>query len=392
MSSWRAGPAWTGLTVLVVLAACSKPPGKAAPALRTLTVIQPETQSVQEYDDFPGRVAALEHVEVKARVTGFLVKVHFQDGEEVRQGDLLYTIDSRESDAELEAAAAALQRAQAQAAQARSDHARSQQLGLQRVIATQETERQATSVLAAEAAVRVAQARLDKAKLYRDWTEIRAPISGQISRAKVTEGNLVTMGEALTSIVSQDPVCVYFDVPERVVLRWDTISKEVAATGQVSRAKASISVLDEEGFPREGRVDFADNKLGSGTGALSMRAVVSNKDRSLRVGLFARVRVTLDQSRETLLLPARVVGILRGRRFVYVVNHENTVEYREVSTGQVFDGKLAIVDGLKRDDRVVTEGLQSLRPGQAVRPEPSVREEQRSSARGVPVERRPAES
>ena len=299
---------------------------------------QPETQSVREYDDFPGRVAALEHVEVKARVTGFLAKVHFQDGQEVRQGDLLYTIDSRESDAELEAAAAALQRAQAQAAQARSDHARSQQLGLQRVIATQETERQATSVLAAEAGVRVAEARLDKAKLYRDWTEIRAPISGQISRAKVTEGNLVTMGEALTSIVSQDPVCVYFDVPERVVLRWDTISKEVAKTGQVSRAKASISVLDEEGFPREGRVDFADNKLGSGTGALSMRAVVSNEDRSLRVGLFARVRVTLDQSRETLLLPARVVGILRGRRFVYVVNHENTVEYREVSTGQVFDG------------------------------------------------------
>jgi RND family efflux transporter MFP subunit len=354
--------------------------------------MQPETQSVQHYDDFSGRVAALEHVEVKSRVTGFLVKVHYQDGEEVRQGDLLYTIDSRESEAELEAAAAAFQRTQAQAVQARSDHARSRQLGRQRVITTQETEKQATSVLAAEAALRAAQARLDKAKLYHDWTEIRAPISGQVSRAKVTEGNLVTMGEALTSIVSQDPVCVYFDVPERVVLRWDAISKEVAATGLVPRAKAAIGVLDEEGFPREGRVDFADNKLGSGTGALSMRAVVSNKDRSLRVGLFARVRVTLDQSRETLLLPERVVGILRGRRFVYVINHENTVEYREVSTGQVFDGKLAIVDGLKRDDRVVTEGLQSLRPGQAVRPEPSVREEQRSSARSVPVARRPAES
>src|SRR5512145_2081442 len=158
MSSWRAGPAWTGLTVLVVLAACGKPPGKAAPALRTLTVIQPETQSVQEYDDFCGRVAALKHVEVKARVTGLLVKVHFRGGEEVRQGDLLYTIDSRESQAGLEAAAAALQRAQAQEAQARSDHTRSRQLGLRLVITTQETEKQATSVLAAEAAVGAAQA------------------------------------------------------------------------------------------------------------------------------------------------------------------------------------------------------------------------------------------
>jgi membrane fusion protein, multidrug efflux system len=354
---------------VLVLAGCGKPEQKAALKSPKVTVTVPEERAVLEYEDLPGRVAAIEDVEVKARVTGFLKKVHFQEGNEVSQGDLLYTIDPREYQADLDSSAAALQQAQAQMAQEKSDFARSKQLSTQRVIATQEAEKQGTAVLAAEAAVRAAQARLDRAKLDLEWTEIRAPISGKISRTGVTEGNLVANGNTLSTIVSQDPVYVYFDAPERVVLRWDKVSSERAAGGLTTRAKAFVGLLNEEGFPREGRVDFSDNELSPGTGTLRMRAVVPNDDRRLRVGMFARVRLTLDQPRETLLVPERAVGIDQGQRFVYVVNDDNKVEYRKVSTGQIFEGKLAILEGIKPQDRVVTEGLQLLKPGQTVQPE-----------------------
>ena len=168
--------------VWLALAGCGKPPPQAAPKPIPVTVAAPEERAVLEYEDLPGRVAAIENVEVKARVTGFLNKVHFQEGAEVQKGDLLYTIDPREYQADLDSAAAALQQAQAQMAQAQSDYMRSRQLSTQKVIAAQETEKQGTAVLAAEAAVRADQARLDKAKLDLEWTEIRAPISGKISR------------------------------------------------------------------------------------------------------------------------------------------------------------------------------------------------------------------
>jgi RND family efflux transporter MFP subunit len=359
-----------GLAALVLgLAGCGKPLQKAEPESPTVTVTAPEERAVLEYEDLPGRVAAIEDVEVKARVTGFLKKVHFQEGNEVSEGDLLYTIDPREYQADLDSSAAALQQAQAQLAQEKSDYARSKQLSTQKVIAAQEAEKQGTAVLAAEAAVRAAQARLDRAKLDLEWTEIRAPISGKISRTSVTEGNLIANGNTLTTIVSQDPVYVYFDAPERVVLRWDKVSSDQAGGGLTARAKAFVGLLNEEGFPREGRVDFSDNELSQGTGTLKMRAVVPNDDRRLRVGMFARVRLTLDQPRGTLLIPERAVGIDQGQRFVYVVNDDNKLEYRRVSTGQVFEGKLAILEGIKPQDRVVTEGLQLLKPGQAVQPE-----------------------
>ena len=382
-----------GLAVVVLaLAGCGKPPENATPKPPKVTVTAPEERAVLEYEDLPGRVAAIENVEVKARVTGFLNKVHFQEGTEVNKGDLLYTIDPREFQADLDSAAAALQQAQAQMAQAKSDYVRSKQLSTQRVIAAQETEKQGTAVLAAEAAARSAQARLDKAKLDLEYSEIRAPISGKISRTNVTEGNLVANGNTLTSIVSQDPVYVYFDAPERVVLRWDKVANDKGAGGLAARAKAFVGLLNEEGFPREGRVDFSDNELSPGTGTLKMRAVVPNDDRRLRVGMFVRARLTLDRPRETLLVPERAVGIDQGQRFVYIINGDSEVEYRKVSTGQVFDGKLAIVEGLKPQDRVITEGLHLLRPGQAVEPEEAAQKASEPSTRNAKSAPSPAES
>ena len=226
--------------VVLALAACSKSPEHPEVKALKVTVAAPELRAVLEYEDLPGRVAAIADVGVKARVTGFLKKVHFQEGTEVKEGDLLYTIDPREYQADLDSAASALQQAQAQKVQAQSDYARSKQLSTQKVIAAQETEKQGTAVLAAEAAVRVAQASLDKAKLDLEWTEIRAPISGKISRTSVTEGNLVSTGNTLTSIVSQDPVYIYFDAPERVVLRWDQAANDEKADRLTARAKAFV--------------------------------------------------------------------------------------------------------------------------------------------------------
>ena len=378
--------------VWLALAGCGKPPPQAAPKPIPVTVAAPEERPVLEYEDLPGRVAAIGNVEVKARVTGFLNQVRFQEGAEVQKGDLLYTIDPREYQADLDSAAAALEQAQAQMAQAQSDYTRSRQLSAQRVIATQETERQGTAVLAAEAAVRADQARLDKAKLDLEWTEIRAPISGKISRSHVTEGNLVAVGNTLTTIVSQDPVYVYFDAPERVVLRWDKLASDQASGELTTRARAFVGLLNEEGFPREGKVDFSDNELGQGTGTLKMRAVVPNDDRRLRVGMYARVRLTLDQPRETLLVPERAVGIDQGQRFVYVVNGDNKVEYRKVSVGQVFEGKLAILEGLASHDRVVTEGLQLVRPGQTVQPAETAKKASGASTREARSAKPPSES
>ena len=371
MNAWESRVVLGGMAVAMALAlaGCGRQAEHPTSAPPKVTVTEPEQRAVLEYEELPGRVAAIDHVVVKARVTGYLNKVHFQEGAEVREGDLLYTIDPREYQAAFASAEAALQQSQAETAQAHSDYQRSMQLSTQKVIAAQETEKQGTVALAAEAGTRSAQARVAKTKLDLEYTEIRSPVSGKISRTSVTEGNLVANGDTLTTIVSQDPVYVYFDAPERVVLRWDKAVGDEARRGLTARARAFVGLLNEEGFPREGTVDFSDNEVSAGTGTLKMRAVVPNDDRRLRIGMFARVRLTLDQPRPTLLVPERAVGVDQGQRFTYVVNGDNKVEYRKVLIGQVHDGKLAILEGLQPDDRVITEGLQLLRPGQVVQPE-----------------------
>lgn len=354
------------LAGVVFMASCSRPAGKTAPPPLKVAVAEPEKRSVLEYEDLPGRVDAIEDVDVKARVTGYLTKIHFKEGTEVKTGDQLYTIDPREYQAEADAAAAAWQQAEAKLSQTKSDYVRAQQLSRSTVIAKQELETRGSDVLQAEAQVRSAQANWNRAKLNLDFTDVRSPINGKISRTRITEGNLVNEGETLTTVVSQDPVYVYLEVPERVILRWDKLVKDAQQEGLTCKIKIAVGLLNEEGFPREGHIDFSDNELNTGTGTLQLRAILPNPDRSLRVGLYARTRLSLDQPRDTLLIPERAVGIDQGQRFVYIVGEGNKVEYRKVRVGQIYDGKLAVLEGLKPEDRVITEGLQMLRPGQVV--------------------------
>jgi multidrug efflux system membrane fusion protein len=358
---------------VVVFAGCGKPEARKGPPPppRVVTVL-PEEREVLEYEDLPGRIDAIEDVEIKARVTGYLNKVEFKEGSEVKKGDLLFSIDPREYQAEVDSANAALQQAQAKYLQEQSDLERAKQLSKSTVIAKQELESQGTEVLEAAAGVRAAQAALAKAQLNLEYTQIRAPIDGKISSTAVTVGNLVAAGDTLTSIVRQSPVYVYFEAPERAVLRWDKAVKDFSGQGLTCRVQAHVGLLNETGFPRAAKVDFSDNELNAGTGTLRLRGVLDNEDRRLRVGLYARVRVSLDQPRKTLLVPERAVGVDQGQRFVYVVNAENKVEYRKVAVGQIHDGMLSITDGLKPDDRVITEGLLALRPGLVVQPEAKV--------------------
>jgi len=360
------------LAAVALLAGCGKTARPVQASVPRVVITTPEQREVLEYEDLPGRIDAIEDVEVKARVNGYLNTIEFKEGTEVKKGDLLFTIDPREYQAEVESATASLQQAQAKLAQAQSDYERAKQLSKSTVIAKQELENQGTAVLEAAAGVRSAQAALSKAQLNAEYTQIRAPISGKISRTNITVGNLVAVGDALTSIVAQSPVYVYFEAPERAVLRWDKAVQDLSGQGLTARIQAHVGLLNEEGFPREGKVDFSDNELNAGTGTLRLRAVLDNEDRRLRVGLYARVRISLDQPRPSLLVPERAVGVDQGQRFVYLVDKDNKVEYRKVTVGQIYGRMLSITEGLGPQDRVVTEGLLALRPGITVAPEVKV--------------------
>lgn len=353
---------------MVVVSACSPPAQKSAPKPVQVTVVHPEQRKVTAYEDLPGRVEPMEEVKVEARVTGYLNKVCFMEGSEVKKGDLLYSIDPRQYQAEYDVAVANVAIAQAQLAQAQSDYERTKTLSGQKVISAQENEKQATAVRAAEASVRSAQATVDKTRLNLEFTQITSPIDGKISRTNVTEGNLIQNGDQLTTIVRQRPVYVTFEAPERAVLRWDKAKKDATAGGITAQARAYVGLLNETDFPREGKLGFIDNELNPGTGTLRMRAELPNEDGRLRVGLYARVRLTLDDPMPALLVPERAVGIDQGARFVYIVTPDNKIEYRKVVVGQLYGGMRAITEGLKPDDRVVTEGLISLIPGQTVQP------------------------
>lgn len=359
------------------LAGCEKPPPQAAPSPPIVTVVQPVARDVVEWDEYIGRLESPASVEVRARVSGYLTKVHFKEGKEVKKGDVLFTIDPRPYQAEFDSAEAGHQRAESQAALAKNDADRAKRLVTTKAISEEDFDTKAKTYTSMVAAVKSAKAALDSATLNLEFTEIRAPIDGRIGQALVTEGNLVSGGAAgaaatkLTTIVSLDPLYLYGDADERAILKYIRLSKEGKRdSARDKEIPAEMRLADETGFPHKGYMDFVDNRVDPGTGTIRARGVFPNPGHGLSPGFFGRIRIPGSGKYAALLIPDRAVSSDQAAKFVYVVNAEKKVEFRPVQLGPIIDGLRVVKEGLKPGEMIVVEGLMRVRPGLVVDPKP----------------------
>jgi multidrug efflux system membrane fusion protein len=369
---------WLALcaAILVQILGCSKPQEKeAAAAGQTpppkVKVAQPLQKEVLEWDEYTGRIEAVETVEVRARVDGYLDKVNFRDGDKVKKGDLLFVIDPRPYRAELNRAEGELERARARLELAKNDLQRAEHLRRAKAISEEEYDARSKGQREALAAVRAAEAAAQTARLNLEFTEIRAPISGRIGRELVTEGNLVSGGGAggtlLTFIVSIDPVYVYVDADERAVLKYRRLAEAGKRTSaRESQIPAKLALLDESEFPHEGYIDYIEPRMDPSTGTLRARGVFKNPNELLSPGFFARLRVPGSPPYQGLLVPDRAIGTDQGQKFVWIAKDDGSVEYRRVVPG-VASGQMRVIsEGLQPDEWVVIEGIQKIRPGTKV--------------------------
>jgi multidrug efflux system membrane fusion protein len=369
---WHAG----GLLFLALAlggchpAAQSAPPASPPPQV---TVSHPLTKEIVDYDEFTARVGAVDSVEIRARVSGYLQKVNFKDGAEVKKGDLLFVIDPRPFQDELDSAQAALDRAQTQVDLATNDNKRAMDLFQSKAISAEELDTRSKNLAVANSAVKIAEAAVETAKLNLDYTNITAPIDGRVSRAMVTEGNLVNANgnesTLLTTLVSVDPVYAYCDVDEATVVKYQNLDKQgLRQDGQKGAIPCELAVGSETAFTHHGVVDFVDNQIDSQTGTLSVRGVFSNPDRTLIPGEFGRVRVIGSGKYTGMLIPDYAIGVDQDKKIVFVVQPDQTVQARQVETGPLVDGLRVIRSGLDANDLVVLDRLQIIRPGTTVSP------------------------
>jgi multidrug efflux system membrane fusion protein len=317
---------------------------------------------VAETQEFSGRLEAVERVEIRPRVSGFITSVNFKPGGEVRKGDVLFVIDPRPYQAEAERAGASALQAQARANLARVELARAERLLADKAIAQREFDERASSLKELDAAARAARAQDEAARLNLSYTRVVAPIDGRASKAEITVGNLVDASAVLTSVVSLERIYASFDGDEDTYLR---------VAGQRGRAVGvKVGLANEDGFPHEGTLEFVDNQLDPGTGSVRMRALLPNRDRSLAPGLFARIQLGAGGARtQALLIDDRAVGTDQDRKFVYVIGAANKAEYRAVVLGDASGGMRIVRKGLKPGERIVVNGLQRVHPGAPVAPQ-----------------------
>jgi multidrug efflux system membrane fusion protein len=333
---------------------------------------QPLQKEVVEWDEYTGRIEPVEDVEIKSRVDGHLDKIHVQDGDKVKKGDLLFVIDPRPYQAELERAQGALEQAQSRLDLARNDLERAERLHKAKAISEEEYDARGKGVRESAAAVRSLQAAVRTARLNLEFTEIRAPIDGRIGRELVTVGNLVKADQTLlTRIVSVDPVYVYVDADERAVLKYRRLAQNAKRSGaREARIPVELALIDETGYPHRGAIDYLDPRLDPGTGTLRVRGVFQNPDELLSPGLFARVRIPGSAPHQALLLPERAIGNDQGQKFVWIAKSDGAIEYRKIVSGAHFGEFQAISEGLRPDESVVIEGILKLRPGAKIQAEP----------------------
>ncbi len=370
-------PALT-LSVLAVvsatLSACARneaATNAAAAPPPQVTVAQVISKPVTEFDEFTGRFEAIDRVEIRPRVSGYISSLNFTEGSEVKKGDVLFVIDQRPYAAELKHAQAQLAQAKSQLGLAKSEKARATNLLAQHAISQEEFDTRSSSDEQAVANVQLAESALDTAQLNMTYTKVISPINGRISRANVTLGNLVTNGQTLlTTVVSLDPIYVRFDGDEQAYLRSVKEARDRAAAGsKEAAAPVLVGLADEPGFPHPGVIVFQDNEVDPQTGTIRTRARLDNHDRAFTPGLFARVRLLGDKKTDALLINDSAVGTDQTVKYVLVVGADNKVEYRPVKLGPVIDGLRVVREGLKVNDTVIVNGLQRVRPGSPVTPE-----------------------
>jgi len=369
---------WLRLAAAVSFCAAFTPASAQAPqAAIPVSVVEPLAKRVTQWDEYSGRFEAVQTAEVRARVSGFIEKIHFKDGQIVNVGDLLFTLDRRAYQLAVESAQADVARFNAQVQFNLADVDRAEPLAKTGTISEQVFEQRKSNLSIARAQLQSAQAAVRTAQLNLEWTEVRAPIAGRISDRKVDEGNLIAGGQAastslLATIVSRDPIHFSFDVSETDFLRYARLflSGERASSRDVS-TPVRIKLADEDGYTHEGQMNFVDNQLNPRSGTLRGRAIVDNKNDVLQPGLFGRLQLFGGES-DALLIPDEAVVSDQARKIVFLVDGENTVKPAPVELGQIVDGLRVVRSGLKAGDRVVVEGIANpaVRPGAKVAPKP----------------------
>jgi RND family efflux transporter MFP subunit len=370
---WISRYALSGL-MLLMIACAQQPQATAPPPPPKVTVSQPSSRDVVEWEEYTGRLEAAESVEIRARVNGYLQSIHFKDGAIVKKGDLLFVIDPRPYQAELERAKAEVALAMARLERTDKDLARAQKLLQVHAASQEEVDTRVADQRQAQESVQAARAMVNVAQLNIEFTQVRAPINGRISRYFVSIGNLISGGTTvqstlLTTIVSLDPIYCYFEADERSYLKAMRLLHGGERTnGREGRPPAYVGLADEEAFPHQGYIDFMDNRLDAKTGTITGRVVLPNPDLLLASGLFARVRIPVGSKYKALLLPPEAVGSDLSQQFVFVVDDQNLVQYRKVTLGPIIDGLRVVRDGVQPEDWVIVKGVQRAKTGAKVDP------------------------
>ncbi|BCT93421.1 MexE family multidrug efflux RND transporter periplasmic adaptor subunit [Lysobacter helvus] len=351
------------------IAACnSEAAPQGAPPPPEVSVATVLSKDVQQWDEFTGRVAAVESVDLRPRVSGYVQRVAYREGQDVRKGDLLFVIDPRPYQAALDQATANLERARAEQTLARMQDKRAQTLIEAKAISREEFEIRKAASSQGNAGVRAAEAAVAAARLDLQFTQVRAPIDGRAGRAMVTEGNLAQADATLlTTLVSQDPMYVYFESDEQAYLRYGALARKGERNGV--RNPVHVGLADETGYPHDGAVDFVDNQVDAKTGTIRARAVVPNPDRVFTPGLYARVQLPGSGTFHAMLIDDKAVLTDQDRKYVYVLGAHNTAARKDIVTGGMIDGLRVVQTGLAANDKVIVHGVQKVfMPGMPVAP------------------------
>lgn len=354
------------LAIAAVLSGCGQSqagtPAAAAPA-PDVTVAQVIAKPLHAFEEFTGQLQAVNTVDVRPRVSGVIDAVHFAEGTRVTKGQLLFQIDPRPFQAEVDRLQAELQRSGSRLQLAKADHARAQRLSTQNAIAREEFERRASVEAEASGEVGSVRAQLAAAKLNLEFTQVRSPIDGHVSRALITPGNLVTSSSLLTSVVSDNPIYAHFDADEATYLKFQQLAQNARGEKAEAVSPVYMGLISEQGYPHQGKLNFMDNQVDARSGTIRARAVFDNADGRFTPGLFARIKLVGQDSYDAILIDNRAVGTDLGKKYVFVLKADGTLDYRLIELGPHVDGLRVVSQGLTPDDVIVVNGLQHVRAG-----------------------------